>query len=460
MRIYPFQPLVPASDHAAAKVTCSHLDVYDPSALRHLLRTNPDSFMSVICPDVSPPPGSPPSLLDATPEAVAASARSALHRLESSRFLTRPADPTLYLYRMETHVTSSPGKTSGAVVPPCDPRPHVQTGVVCTVRVSDYDNGRILTHELTRPSKLDACTTHADLLGANAGGPVLLTYHDVSAIDTLVQTIVASSSSSKNNTAARAPLLSVVDRDSEHRTGTTTVHKVFAVPAQFAPALQAAFHRHVHATYIADGHHRAAMASAIAARRGQSRSAVMCAALFPKTQLRVMSFSRVVSGYASSQHVLHAVLARASSTSAVSYLGSTPPASAPSSSDQTLFYARNAWYAVKLPPPCAEGEQDVTPASSLNTAILQRAFLDSRQGQELQVEMDEHMHFVSGAISPRQLAMQVDHLAAGHGDACAFMLSPISVEDIMRVADAHEIMPPKSTSFEPKLRCGLFVHTF
>lgn len=462
MHIYPFQPLVPASDDAAAAVTCPHYDTYTPSQLQGHLRTRPHSFMSVMRPDavstLLPSSSSTPSSTSNPDTTLAHSAHRSLSSLLHSSLLIRDDSPQLYLYRLDVHSQSHDGSAPTLS--------RSQVGVISAAKLSDYDDSSaILAHEQTRLHKERNCTDFLHELGANPGGPVFLTYEDVPLINALIADILA-----VTTPFLYVPPTAAAADGSDglaSATGANVTHYVYRVPPNLQGRLRAAFSEHVPLAYIADGHHRAKSMSNVARRRGMPADQVaLPVALFPKSHLRLSSFVRVVSGLAAAS-VLSLLRKRLGSRAV------TPiPAFAYDLATRTgevFMYTKKQWYAVALPTYKAgagdededseesfsEGDDD--PCTTLDCNVLQKVVID----ELLAGDAPAKLKFISTAhISVEDVAKKVDRNHVRDGAACAFVLKPVSVDDVMKVADANQSMPPKSTSFEPKLRCGFFTHTF
>lgn len=424
MRIFPFQPLVPSSDDAAADVTCPHYDALSATHLQSHLISKPHSFMTVMRPDavLNSPSTTSPQISPPTDQMTStAIAQSSLQTLQSTRHLHRDATPHLYLYSLQS------------------PNGKVQTGVIATAKISDYDNREtILRHELTRKHKEVACTDFIDTLSAIPGGPVFLTYNDVPTISKLIDFIIHTTD----------PSLYLPGSLSED--GVT--HSIYRVPQSISPTLSRLFDKSVDKTYIADGHHRAASASNVAARRATSQTARFSIALFPQSHLNLSSFTRIVSGKSVSS-ILSLVR---KGTTKLSPMPS-PPTGNPTNQRHVHMYYRQQWYDMMLRNGY-EDDDDTNkgPAHRLDAALLQNEILR----HVVHDKSSTKVKFVSGNVPPEELTKKVDRLAARDGHACAFMLRSATISDVMEVANANQVMPPKSTSFEPKLRCGFFTHTF
>jgi uncharacterized protein (DUF1015 family) len=306
---------------------------------------------------------------------------------------------------------------------------HVQTGVVACCSVDEYDDDLIKKHERTRRDKEDDRTRHLLALSAQTG-LVFLTYRGREEIDLLVSEV-----------AERTPLYDFVAPDGIR-------HTMWRVgePGPFVDAFA-----RVPALYVADGHHRAASASRARAEcrarnpqhTGEEEYNYVLAVMFPSDQLRILPYNRVVKDLdgRTPEQFLAAVRERFEVTE-----GASPdPARG-----EFAMYLGGAWYGLKPP----EGSVDRDdPIASLDVSVLQNQLLAPLLGVE-DPRTDKRIDFVGGIRGTAELVRLVDSGAF----AVAFSLHPTTLDDLMRIADAGEIMPPKSTWFEPKLRDGLVCH--
>jgi len=298
------------------------------------------------------------------------------------------------------------------------------------VHVDDYEHDVIRKHEKTRPDKEDDRTRHVLSLDANAE-PVFLTYRKRSAIDVPTQAIVGTS-----------PLYDFTAPDGVRH----TVWRVFDPQ----PLVQA--FREVPHAYVADGHHRSASAwragkqrrSENPSHRGDEEYNWFLAVLFPSDQLRILPYNRVVRdlGGRTAAELLEA-LARIGRVSAAR--DSRPPR--PGS---FCVYLDRAWHLVELNESTVDRHD---PIGSLDVSLLQDRVLGPLLGIG-DPRTDKRIDFVGGIRGAAELERRVESGEA----AVAFSLCPTTLEQLMAVSDTGQVMPPKSTWFEPKLRSGLFVH--
>jgi uncharacterized protein (DUF1015 family) len=310
---------------------------------------------------------------------------------------------------------------------------HVQIGVVGCASVDEYDQGLIKKHEKTRPDKEDDRTRHMLTLSAHAG-PVFLTYQGTARINAAVAAV----------TSTQKPLYDFVAPDG-------VAHTVWRVPA--AAGLEEEF-REVPALYVADGHHRAASASrARAARRheatdfsGTEEVNFFLTVLFPAAQLKILPYNRVV----------HDLLANtpAQFLDQLQKVMTVTVGGAPSPGRKGIFsmFLDGQWYGLQAPREALAVDH---PVDSMDAAILQDRVLKPILGIQ-DPRTSTRIDFVGGIRGTHELETRVRKLGGG----VAFSLFPVSVHELMAVADAGLVLPPKSTWFEPKLRSGLLTHEF
>ena len=397
-QLIPFRALRPAP-HAAARVASVPYDVVNTEEARALAAKEPLSFLRVTRSEVDLP-------ADANPYAdnVYAQAVANFAALKANAPMVMDDEPSLYVYRL----------TMGA---------HVQVGLAGCFSVDEYDRGLVKKHEKTRKDKEDDRTRHITELRAQTG-VVFLTYRASQPVDTIAARVVAGT-----------PLYAFVAEDG-------IKHELWQVTGADAGALVDAFAA-LPAVYIADGHHRAASASrAKAALNGAGESGAFIAVAFPDTQMQILPYNRVVKDLAgqSPEQFLEALKA------CVPVEQGTPT---PSRAGLVSMYFQGAWHQITLPTPAPGTPRD----ESLDVAVLQSQVLEPvlKVGDP---RSDKRIDFVGGSRGTAELEKLVDSGRA----AVAFSLVPTTIDDLIEIADAGGIMPPKSTWFEPKLRDGLLVH--
>ena len=396
MKIRPFAAVRPAPEFAA-QVAAVPYDVVDTAEARALASGNPKSFLHVSRPEIDMPDGTDCS----SPEAYA-QARKALDALRADGTLLQEGEPTFYAYRQ-----IMAGRA--------------QTGIVAVFDTEDYLAGVLKQHEKTRQDKEDDRTNHIRILGAQTG-PAFLTYRDGNSYGKAIAEIVAAA-------CRETPLYDFTADDGIQH----TVWKIAVGSACAADELQELF-ANIPAAYIADGHHRSAAASRYAREHNfEGESKWFMAVIFPASELKILPYNRLVhdlNGLTAEQ-----VLAKAKEV----FTGG---------SRRCRMYLDGEWHELSWEIPSASD-----PVSALDVSFLQDRFLAPVLGIA-DPRTDSRISFMGGIRGEGALAAKVDEGAA----AVAFSMEGVSVEEMMSIADAGQVMPPKSTWFEPKLRSGLFVH--
>ena len=396
MKIHPFAAVRP-NEGDAALVASVPYDVVDTVEAKALAAGNPKSFLHVSRPEIDLPDGTDCS----SPEAYA-QARRALDALMADGTLVRDAEPKFYAYR----------QTMGS---------HRQTGIVATFDTKDYLSGVLKQHEKTRKDKEDDRTRHIETLSAHTG-PAFLTYRDDKAIDAIVE-----------EACAKAPLYDFVAPDGIGH----TVWEIAPASACVADELVELFER-IPVAYIADGHHRSAAASRYAKEHGfEGESRFFLAVIFPASQLKILAYNRLVADLNGLSD--YEFMSRVSENFEIGRRGER----------NCRMYFRGKWTDLSWSIPAGT---DVVGA--LDVSYLQDRLLAPVLGIG-DPRTDARISFMGGIRGDAALAAKVD---SGE-NAVAFAMEPVTVDEMMAIADAGAIMPPKSTWFEPKLRSGLFVHT-
>jgi uncharacterized protein (DUF1015 family) len=404
--IRPFQALRPTPERAA-QVASVPYDVVNTEEARELATGNPFSFLHVSRPEIDLPDGSDPYSDQVYRKAV-----ENFERLIKDSPLESEETPSIYLYRLIMG-------------------DHEQVGVVACCSVDEYDGDLIRKHERTRRDKEDDRTRHLIALRAQTG-PVFLTYRASREIDTMVmETMIANA------------IFDFTAPDGIQ-------HTVWRVPD---PVRFVHSFRDVPYLYIADGHHRAASAARARAElkeqsfghTGDEEYNYFLTVMFPDEQLRILPYNRAVKDLngLSRDEFLDAVKKSFDVTE-----GGNPE---PARRGTWSMYLDGHWYQLGLPAGVATPEGIV---DSLDVSILQDRLLDPVLGIK-DVRTDKRIDFIGGMRGTKELERVVNEGKA----AVAFSLFPTTIDDLLRVCDAGEIMPPKSTWFEPKLRDGLLIHT-
>lgn len=404
--IRPFRALRPPAERAQAVASVPY-DVVNTEEARALAGDNPLSFLHVSRPEIDLPEGT-----DLYSDAVYRKAVENFEKLIATCPLEKEAEPSLYLYRL----------IMGQ---------HEQVGIVACCSIDEYDNDTIRKHERTRRDKEDDRTRHMLMLRAQTG-PVFLTYRRRTEIDDQVAAAITA-----------APLYDITASDGIRHTIwriTDTQNLLNSFTA--VPLL-----------YIADGHHRAASASrARAELREQSFSHTgnedynyFLTVIFPDSQLQILAYNRVVKDLngLSKDQFLDAIRRQ--------FTVSEDASPAPKERGNWSMYLDGKWYGLQLSP---ETTLPTGTVETLDVSVLQDRLLDPVLGIK-DVRTDKRIDFVGGLRGTKELERLVDEGKA----AVAFSLFPTSIAELLMVSDANEIMPPKSTWFEPKLRDGLLIHS-
>ncbi|HEX7081640.1 MAG TPA: DUF1015 family protein [Gammaproteobacteria bacterium] len=404
--VKPFRALRASAEHAAGVVAPPY-DVVDTDEARALAAGKPDSFLHVSRPEIDLPPGTDPH--DA---AVYARGAANLRRLERSGALVRDTEASFYVYRM-----TADG--------------HVQTGIACVASIRAYEENRVKKHELTRPDKETDRVRHIDALNAQTG-PVLCAYRADERLEALL-----------DEAARKSPLLDVEGPNAVR-------HTVWRVAESAAAERLAAALGALDALYIADGHHRSAAASRVARERrakggGEDAShEYFLTVAFPHDEMRILDYNRAVAGLNGLTPA--DLLERLERTFAVERLSARAK---PERAGTFGMYLDGAWYRLALPDSVLPSD----PVARLDVSLLQEHVIGPLLGVD-DPRSDPRMMFVGGV---RGLA-ELERLVDGGRAAVAFAMYPTSMEQLMAVADAERLMPPKSTWFEPKLADGLLSH--
>jgi len=399
--IRPFAGLRPAAGRAE-EVVAPPYDVLSSDEARLRARGRPWSFLHISKPEIDLPVGTDPHAAE-----VYKMAAENLQRMLQAGVLVRDERPFYYVYRLVM------GK-------------HSQTGLVAVASVADYDTNRIRKHEFTRPDKEDDRVRQIDALHAQTG-PVLLACKSDPAIDAMLAGV-----------ARGRPDVDLVADDG-------IGHTIWVVrDAALIDKITADFNA-MDALYIADGHHRSAAASRVAASHGELESAgYFLTVIFPHRQMQILDYNRVVRdlGGMSAEEFLARVVESFS-------VAPVEAAVRPGGPGTFGMYLAGQWYRLEIHADCIPSD----PVGRLDVSLLANRLLAPVLGIE-DPRRDTRIDFVGGIRGLAELERRVD---SGEMKV-AFSMYPTGMEDLMAVADAGEVMPPKSTWFEPKLADGLVSH--
>ena len=403
--IRPFTGLRPRTEDAAA-VAAPPYDVLSSDEARQRAAGKPYSFLHISKAEID----LPPEVDHYAPEVYAKSAEN-LKKLVDAGVLFRDKTPCYYAYRL----------IMGG---------HTQTGLIVSASVAHYDSNRIRKHEFTRPDKEDDRVRQIEALNAQTG-PVLLAHPDSDEVERLLAA-----------TAAQPPIADVCAEDGIQ-------HTLWRIDDETVIARIGALIDAMPNLYIADGHHRSAAASRVAAaRRGQGRpesAEYFLSVIFPARQMRIFDYNRVVRDL--NGHSIDSFLKAVSERCVV-----TPAEAAVKPEHAGVFglYVGGQWYRLAIKPELVPTHD---PVRRLDVSLLSEQILGPILGIA-DLRRDKRIDFVGGIRGLGELEKRVDS-----GEmAVAFAMHPTQMAQLMSVADAGEVMPPKSTWFEPKLADGLASH--
>jgi uncharacterized protein (DUF1015 family) len=390
----------------ASKLASPPYDVLSSAEARDLASENPYSFLHITKAEIDLPEGT-----DTHSDKVYHKAADNLFIFRDNKILVQDDEPAYYIYELTMNGRS-------------------QTGLVCVSAVSDYENDVIKKHELTRPEKELDRINHMRITGAQTGN-VFLAY--------------------KSNT----DLSNIIGRwKNEHETEYEFVamdgigHRIWVVrDKDTIRTITAIFRDHVKYTYIADGHHRAASAAKVKnamGREATSEAEYFLTTLFPSDELRIMDYNRLVKDLNGNDPA--GFLKKLDKNFRIEELN---VAYSPDQIHRFGLYMAGKWYMLEA----KEGSFPDDPIGILDVSILQHNILSPILNIK-DPRTDNRVDFVGGIRGLNELVKKVDSRQA----AAAFSLYPVSMDQLFVVADHGEIMPPKSTWFEPKLRDGLLTH--
>lgn len=405
--VKPFPALRPNPDKAAA-VAAVPYDVVNTSEARTLATGNPLSFLHVSRPEID--------LSDDTyiySDEVYEKAKQNFNNLTAEAPLVVESQPSFYLYRLRMGTRE-------------------QTGLVACCSVDEYDTDIIRKHERTRPDKEDDRTRHILTIRAQTG-PVFLTYRADKRINSLLEPLTLAE-----------PLFDVTADDA-------ITHTIWLVPSELNAQISEAF-TSISLLYIADGHHRAKSASRAreslraqnANHTGEEEYNFFQCVVFPDDQLQILPYNRAVKDLngLSPEAFLEALH--------FSFHVTEDAAPLPTEHGNYGMYLGGRWYGLKLKP---EATQPLSLIDRLDVSVLQDRLLSPILGIA-DPRTDKRIDFIGGIRGTAELERLVNEGTA----AVAFSMFATSLDELMSVSDANEIMPPKSTWFEPKLRDGFLSH--
>jgi len=403
--IQPFRALRPEAQHAK-QVASRPYDVLNSKEAKIEAQGNPNSFLHITKSEIDLP-----EEVDIHSQQVYDSAKNNLDAFVSRNILFRESKPCYYIYQLIMNGRS-------------------QTGLVCGSSVDDYENDLIKKHEFTRPEKEKDRINHITTTGAQTGN-VFLAYRNVTEIDE----VISKWQKEKN------PVYDLIAEDGIQ-------HSIWIInDSEVNDLVSELFKTKVPFTYIADGHHRAASAAKVRKALGKDApegANIFLTTLFPSNQLHIMDYNRVVKDLNGLQK--EAFIEKLSSSFIVE---KAEKAFSPSNLHQFGLYTGKQWYSLTA----KENTYTNDPIGILDVTILQNNLLDPILGIKDQ-RTDQRIDFVGGIRGLEELEKRVDS-----GEmAVAISLHPVSIQQLFDIADSGNVIPPKSTWFEPKLRDGLLTH--
>jgi len=400
--IVPFRALRPTPS-LAAQVASKPYDVLNSNEARAAARNNPYSFLHVTKSEIDLA-----ETIDIHSQAVYEKAKENLEQFIRQGTLIQEDRACYYIYQLTMNGRS-------------------QTGLVAASSVEDYHQDRIKKHEFTRPEKEKDRIDHMFTIKAQTGN-VFLAMRDVPALNQLIL-----AEQQKN------PLYDFVAEDGVR-------HCIWVVDqAQHIDAITTLFREQVPCTYIADGHHRAASAAKVsAALPDQAAARYFLTTIFPASQLAILDYNRVIKDLNG-----HSATAFLEKLQTDFILRPSETAVRPAKLHEFGMYLEGKWYTLEA----KQGTYHTDPIGVLDVTILTERILKKLLGITDQ-RTDTRIDFVGGIRGLKELEKRVDSQEM----QIAFSLYPVSIEQLFAIADSGEVMPPKSTWFEPKLRDGLLTH--
>ena len=397
----PFAALRPKPE-LAAEICELPYDVMSSEEARQMASGNPLSFLHVSKPEIDLPPAT-----DIYSSEVYAKGKENFSKLIAQGALKQDAQPSFFLYR----------QVMGG---------HAQVGLVAAASCEEYLNNIIKKHEFTRPDKEDDRVRHIETLNSQTG-PVFLTYRAVAALDQFIAKKIAEKSD-----------IDFIGDDGVRHTSWTIgdAAGIRFIAEQFAA---------IPFLYIADGHHRSAAAGRVyQSRNGAGHSGQFLTVVFPHNQMQILPYNRVLkdlNGLTGAELLLK--------LDAIFIIKPNGDAK-PTRKHELGLYIGGEWHTLTVRPKFAATND---PIEKLDVTLLQKFVLDPIFGIT-DPRTSKKINFVGGIRGTAEL----EKLVNSGEYACAFSMFPTSIEDLMSIADAGGIMPPKSTWFEPKLRDAMFCH--
>ncbi len=405
--IQPFHGLRPAQTFAAS-IAALPYDVYNRSEAKKIVAANPLSFLKIDRAETQFP-----DTTDLYSPEVYACARDTLQKMTNDGFFIRDDSACFYLYALTMN-----GRT--------------QTGIVGCASIDDYLNNTIRKHENTREEKELDRIRHVDVMSAQTG-PIFLTYRPEKRLAQIIEKV------------RQTPELYDFTCDDHVR------HQVWKISDPEKILTIRTIFSEIDHIYIADGHHRAASAVKVGLKRraehpehtGAEEFNYFLSVLFPADELHIYDYNRVVDGF--NGYTFETLLEKIERNFIVE---KTTVFRRPQKKGEFALYGNKNWYSLKIRSHLLTSD----PVESLDVSILQNYILSPLLGIQ-DPKTDTRIHFVGGIRGTDELVRLADT-----PDRITFAMYPTSMEELLSVADAGRLMPPKSTWFEPKLRSGLLIH--
>jgi len=394
----------------AKSVSSPPYDVMSSNEARNMVKNNSDSFLRVIKPEIDFPKNNEPKR-----DVLHQHGSNNLQELINKKKINQDLNPCFYLYQINM------GN-------------HTQTGIMAAVSVDEYNNNKIKKHEFTRPEKEDDRTNHIDIINGNTG-PVFLTFKNDGEFQSVIKSYI-------NN----EPDISIIADDK-------TKHTLWKLKNADQISNLENYFNPISELYIADGHHRAASASRVQKIRettnpnhtGKEAYNYFLSAIFPHDEMQILDYNRLVkdlNGLTKEQFL--------NKVDPNFYITPITNRQKPNNNRTFSMLLYDTWYKLET----KENIQPTGPVDSLDASILQNYILNPILGIH-NPRTNDRIDFVGGIRGLQELERRCNIDAK-----IAFALYPVSINDLISVADSGDVMPPKSTWFEPKLRSGLVVRLF
>ncbi len=402
--IRPFRGCLPLPDKAK-EISSPPYDVLSSEEAREIVKSNPKSFLRIIKPEIEFNDCDNPST-----ERMHEVAKKNLEQFIDDKNFLQDSKPCFYLYQI------SMGQ-------------HIQTGIVSEVSIEEYNNGLIKKHEHTRPEKEDDRTKHIEITNANTG-PVFLTFKNDGNFAKLIKKVTG-----------KTPYLSFKADD-------FTIHSIWKLKSNLLIKDIENYFKSIKNLYIADGHHRAAAAARVKKIKqglniehcGEESYNFFLSVIFPHDQIQILSYNRLVEiGHINKENLMDLI-------SKNFKISSLNKGKYPDSNTSIVMYLSGSWYNLKI----REKLPSNSFVSTLSASILQNYLLKPFFNIE-DPRTSDKLKFIGGIKGLKDLEDMCSEKMV------AFVMYPVKIDDLFIVADAGNVMPPKSTWFEPKLRSGVVV---